>query len=198
MKRLLRGALLLAAVLPLPAAFAAGVDVPDTDGWYRWQTTAAESAARACCHEFKNGVVIRCRCDLDDRGQGLAFDAGTIGGERLLNVYVKVEDGVVKRVRALAADCPADTATPVAELGAVDAEDSIAWLRAALASSPGVAEHSVDAIALHGGGAGLDALIGVIENRDFRRSLREHALFWLAQSDSDDAYEYLDGLLGRR
>ncbi len=41
----------------------------------------------------------------------------------------------------------------------------------------------------------VDALIGVVGNPDLSRDSREHALFWLAQSESDAALGYLERLL---
>jgi hypothetical protein len=41
----------------------------------------------------------------------------------------------------------------------------------------------------------VDALFAVLRNRQLPQGVREQALFWLAQSDSDRAFEYLDRLL---
>jgi hypothetical protein len=41
----------------------------------------------------------------------------------------------------------------------------------------------------------VDALFAVLRNRQLPQGVREQALFWLAQSDSDRAFEYLDQLL---
>ena len=42
---------------------------------------------------------------------------------------------------------------------------------------------------------GTTALIGLIDNRELKRGERKHALFWLAQSDDERAYDYLDRAL---
>lgn len=191
------GVSLLLSLL-LPVAAAADVDVPPADGWYRWQTTSVATATDACCHTWRNGVVERCVCDLDERQYGMSIDNGMIGDDRMINVYVKIEGGAARKIRALSADCPVNTSTRITDLGIVDVADSIGWLRSQLDSDPDVAEHSVNAIGIHGGDDSLQALIGVIENRSYRTELREHALFWLARSDSDDAFAYLDRLLSRR
>jgi hypothetical protein len=38
----------------------------------------------------------------------------------------------------------------------------------------------------------------VLRDRGLHREIRERALFWLAQSDSDRAFAYLDELLAGR
>lgn len=184
------------ALLLLSPGAAAGIDVPSNEGWYRWQTTSVATAAGACCHTWRNGVVERCVCDLDERRYGLNIDSGAIGDDRLISVYVKTENGSVAKIRALNADCPVNTSSRIEDLGTVAAADSIAWLQALIEAAPELAEQSINAIGMHGGYASIRALIGVIENRGYHRNLREHALFWLARSDSDDALAYLDRLLG--
>jgi HEAT repeat protein len=44
----------------------------------------------------------------------------------------------------------------------------------------------------------VDALFAVLRNNQLPEDVRKQALFWLAQSDSERAYEYLDGLLTRQ
>lgn len=194
----MRGASVVGALLLLASGAAAGIDIPPDDGWYRWQTPSVATAADACCHNWRNGVVERCVCNLDERRDGLSIDTGIVGDDRLISVYVKTENGEVRKIRALNADCPVNTSTRIVDLDPVAVADSIAWLQSHLDSTRDLAEPAINAIGMHGGDAGMRALIGVIENRSLRKSLREHALFWLAQSDSDDAFAYIDRLLSRR
>lgn len=189
---------LILTILLLPSAADADIDIPSADGWYRWQTNAVGTAADVCCQTWRNGVIERCICNLDERPYGLNIDSGASADERRISVYVKTKNGSLAQIRALNADCPVDTSSRIEDLGTVSAADSIDWLRAQIDAAPEIAEQALDTIGMHGGDAGLRALIGVIENRDMRRNLREHALFWLAQSDSDDAFAYLDRLLSRR
>lgn len=55
-----------------------------------------------------------------------------------------------------------------------------------------VREHIVFAISQLPAAAGVDALIAIVEDRGLPRPLRARALFWLAQSDDDRAFQYLD------
>jgi hypothetical protein len=83
----------------------------------------------------------------------------------------------------------------LAQTGANRSEEAIQW---AIANDPdhNVRKEAVFAMSQLPGERGVDALFAVLENRKMRREVREQALFWLAQSDSDRAFEYLDRLVG--
>jgi hypothetical protein len=40
-----------------------------------------------------------------------------------------------------------------------------------------------------------EAMVAVIEDRSLRNEDRQQALFWLAQSESDNAFEYLGNMI---
>lgn len=82
----------------------------------------------------------------------------------------------------------------MAEAGFEDAEREV---ERALADDPsaGVREHAVFALTLLPDGRPTAGLIGVLENRGLGMHLRERALFWLAQSEADEAFAYLSDLL---
>ena len=78
---------------------------------------------------------------------------------------------------------------------AVDnSEDEI---KRAIANDPDsdVRERAVFALTLLPNERSTNGLVDVLENRRIELNLREEALFWLAQSESDDAFEYLSNLL---
>jgi hypothetical protein len=54
------------------------------------------------------------------------------------------------------------------------------------------------AIPMHGGDAPYAVLTGLLEDRGRPMKVREQALFWLVQSESDEAFAYVDRLLSRR
>jgi len=58
-----------------------------------------------------------------------------------------------------------------------------------------VREHAVFALSLLPDERGVDGLIAVLENRRHKMNVREQALFWLAQSGSDEAFDYITALL---
>jgi hypothetical protein len=82
----------------------------------------------------------------------------------------------------------------LAQTGANRSEEAIQW---AISNDPDhdVRKEAVFAMSQLPGERGVDALFAVLESRKMRREVREQALFWLAQSDSDRAFEYLDRLL---
>ena len=66
-------------------------------------------------------------------------------------------------------------------------------VRAALPTARGsLREHLVFVLSQMPEPAGVDALIALVEDRTVDRGLRGRALFWLAQSDDDRAYAWLD------
>lgn len=83
----------------------------------------------------------------------------------------------------------------LAETGRAESEQVIAT---AIDSDPDdeVREHALFALSLLPGERSIAALVDVVEDRAVARNLREKALFWLAQSESDTAYRYIDRLLG--
>lgn len=109
-----------------------------------------------------------------------------------------------------------DRAAALARLGTADAEPQVrgqAWfwlaqtgdssapaaILAALntESSRTVREEMVFALSELPGEAGADALITIIENRQYSGTLRKRALFWLAQDESDRASAYLASVFER-
>lgn len=82
----------------------------------------------------------------------------------------------------------------LAQTGLNGTEKEIQW---AIANDPedDVREEAVFALSQLPEERGIDALFAVLRDRDLHREIREQALFWLAQSDSDRAFAYLDELL---
>jgi hypothetical protein len=192
-------ALLAAATGALADEPARRLDVPGADGWYSWTVAASETGARSCCYQWQGGQSATQRvCDLDGKRGGY-----TIGGDCLLDsdqvrVYVRMIDGQPERVRALNADCPVNTASEITDLGAVPADASVGWLRGQLSNERRGNSELLAAIPMHAGNAAFDALTELLEDRSRSMDTREQALFWLAQSDTDEAYDYLDRLLTSR
>jgi hypothetical protein len=82
----------------------------------------------------------------------------------------------------------------LAQRGSADAERD---LQASLRNDPdgGVREHAVFALSLLPDGRATQALIAAAEDRSLPREQRKRALFWLAQSESEGARQYLDKIL---
>ncbi len=58
-----------------------------------------------------------------------------------------------------------------------------------------VREKAVFALSQLPGGRAVKALIAIVEDSETETSIRKRALFWLAQTESDTALDYLHRLL---
>ncbi len=171
---------------------------PTNNGWHVWQVQGSEDGANACCYRWRNGTASRQGCDLDG-GHGSSIIVGDcdLEGDQV-NVYVRINAGKVTKIRALTSNCPVTTRTRLNDLGVASNSASVAWLLEQVDAETRVSEDAIAAISIHAGDAAFTALTSLVEDRDRDKELREHALFWLAQSNSDEAFSYLDRLLSKR
>ncbi len=171
---------------------------PTTDGWHVWQVQGSEDGANTCCYRWRNGTSSKQGCDLDG-GHGGSITSGDcdIEGDQV-SIYVRINTGEVTKIRALTSDCSVTTRTALNDMGVMPNAASIAWLVRQVGAVTRVSEDVIAAIAAHAGDEAFTALTTVIEDRDSSRKLREQALFWLARSNSDEAFSYLDRLLSER
>ena len=79
--------------------------------------------------------------------------------------YVRKEDGKPTRIRASGYNCRMSVPESATDLGSLSQDESVA------------------------------IFLDIVKNRNFDIDVREDALLWLAQSDSDIAFEYFDQLL---
>ena len=121
------------------------------------------------------------------------------GSEDLVRIYVRINDGSPTRIRFRdSRHCTWNRAEEPAEfrdLGIVDNDVSATWLIHQVDADSRVSEDAIAAISVHTGDVAFAALTGLLEDRNRGKGTREQALFWLAQSDSDEAFEYLDALI---
>lgn len=191
-------ALALTLLLSL-AQFAWAMDEFELDdGWQSWDVPAGNSGQRACCYHVRQGQVGVEGCRLDRGTGGLTIDSDCEPTSDVVRIYVRLEDGEVTDIRALSAACPVVTATPARELGARSPTDSLAWLDRHARGNSELAEEAVTAMAMHDDATAFAALKALVEDRGRDMKVREQALFWLAQSGSEQAFRYLDGLLSAR
>jgi hypothetical protein len=173
---------------------------PLEDGWHAWQVEASEGGVNRCCYRSSDGDVSMQGCDLDGRG-GHAIHHGDCDlDSKRLNVYVHMQGGKATRIRALNADCPVATRDALTELGSVDGQASVRWLLQQVdpnGDESRTSEDAMAAISAHSSKVSLGALTSILEDRERRRKTREQALFWLAQTNADEAFDYIDALLSR-
>ena len=175
------------------AEFAAPVD----DGWHVWHVQGIEDGANACCYRWRNGNATNQGCDLDgNNGQSITLGDCDLDGDKV-SVYVRIKAGELTKVRALASDCPVATQTPVNDMGVVANAASVTWLALQIDAKRRVSEDAIAAISAHAGDEAFATLTDLLEDRNRTMKTREQALFWLAQRDSDRAFEYLDALISR-
>jgi len=185
---------LLCATLAGPLA-AAEITVGD-DGWYRWDVAAGAGGRDACCYEFRGGKITGAvGCRLGHGEHDLAATGNCEVGSDSMQVFVEVKNGRVRDIRALSSGCPVSIAGDVRAVDDVSTADSIAWLIAQVDGSPRVAEDAIMALSFHTEPAAVEALVGLVEDTARRHDAREQALFWLVQTESDEAFAYLDRLL---
>jgi hypothetical protein len=176
---------------------AAEFAAPSDDGWHVWQVQGAEGGANACCYRWRKGSAKKQSCDLDGRhGGSITLGDCDLEGDQI-NIYVRMKNGKAAKIRALTADCPVTTQSPVHDMGNMSNADSVAWLTRQVDANGRIAEDAIAAISVYAGDAAFTALTGLLEDRGRGKKTREQALFWLAQTNSDRAFEYLDALISR-
>ena len=185
---LLAGALLLAAIHSESAA------APnfDADGWHTWRVQSVDDAVR-CCGIWTSGKLTSSGCNLDTGRSTRLCDGVATSDE--VQVYVKSEAGKVIEIRAFSPQCPVESEHEIHDLGVIDNAESVALLSPYTNSGTDLADEALAAIAAHAGPEAFAALTTLVENRRLDMDIREQALFWLALSDSDEAFDYLTALL---
>jgi hypothetical protein len=170
------GALCLASLALEPKVSAAELTLP-RDGWVSWQVAAVDGAPELCCFgsssNFRDARRTACRLDGKQQSWGNRDDATTDE----VRIYARTSGGKLDRFRVLSATCPAETATPIRDLGSVAEDDSARWL-VDLARQKN--EDVLAALAINRGNVARDALVGIARN-DTRSETRKEAVFWLAQ-----------------
>ncbi len=111
------------------------------------------------------------------------------------DIYVQMKDGAVSKIEIHTSNCYQRNRSPLNELGIVPNSASVAWLKNLLDSNTRVSEGAIAAISVHAGDEAFAVLTNLLEDRSRSKKTREQTLFWLAHSDSDQAFAYLDRLL---
>lgn len=111
-----------------------------------------------------------------------------------LEIHALIEAGRPSEFYLPTLQCNRSKVPASTDLGTVKATESIAWLRRFISPRNDVSAAVMAAIAVHPGGEAVRALQDVIRSdRDWDN--RREAVFWLAQSNDQSAYAFLDSLL---
>ncbi len=113
--------------------------------------------------------------------------------------YVLVKSGKPKQIEIVGHWCNrwkrSDKKYPEAlDLGLLDTDTSIDWLQQHTGERSDLSSDALAAISMHEGSRAVQILIDIVES-DAHMDVREEAVFWMAQSDSEAAFDYLDRLL---
>lgn len=160
--------------------------VTSRDGWVAYSVPMVAGVDGPCCYMAHGGAATKKGCDLDERRWNVGGDDGDddlpTASNGMLAVYVKVEHGHVKRVRAIGASCPVQTASAMRWLASVESGDSVAMLSSLLDDQDrDTEEQSLMALAYHADPSVTRAFAARAEpSHSFKE--REQALFWLGQT----------------
>jgi hypothetical protein len=195
--RSVAGLLLLAFAQVSAAPDSATPIRADLDGWQSWEVEAGSTGRRACCYSRYKDSWKSTGCHLDgEHLSGISSDC--VEESDRVRIYVRLQSGKLEDLRALSAACAVEANGEIRNLGAVEASRSIARLQTVLKDNAGVRSKAIQAIAMHSNQAALAALTDMLEDKAQHKKVREEALFWIAQQESDQAFDYLDRLLSRR
>lgn len=171
----------LSVLLAYPASGSAA-DLPeaDADGWYSWRVNVVESAPELCCFSWNNGVATRKRCNLDGRHGGFSTTDNNPFPSDEVQIYALMNSGTATKIRALSSQCPVTTESAIANLGLVQVDESIAWLRQFVTPQSTASDDAITAMALHAGDGARQFLVDTAGSGDSEEN-RENAIFWMAQ-----------------
>lgn len=139
----------------------------NADGWHTWQVEAPGASTAMCCYSRLAANDAQPGCDLDGRNLSFSNNIDCASAPGTVQVYVRMVKGMPTDIRVLSSNCPATAASKVQDHGVASAANNVSWFRT------------------------------VIEDRRLNKDIREAALFALVQSNSDEAYAYIDNLLSQ-
>ncbi len=120
-----------------------------------------------------------------------------IAGAGDLEIHALIESGRPSEFYLPTLQCNRSKVPASTDLGSISATESIAWLRRFVSPRTDVSAEVMAAIAVHPGVEPVRALQDVIRS-DTDWDNRREAVFWLAQSNDESAYAFLDSLLSER
>ena len=195
-----RGLVVAAMMVAAAMSSRAGADesfTPGSDGWQTWRTDAIESRGERCCFRWSGSGPRRRACDLDRSRGNYGFVDGFASYSGEVQVYVLMDAGTPMKVTVLSPQCEVRTKTQIFDRGRIGADASVDWLQQHIRNDSRLTSDVLAAVSLHGGDRALEVLIAVVESeRD--RDVRKEAVFWLVQSGSKAAFDYIDQLLTGR
>lgn len=144
--------------------------------WLRWTTARLPDVPAFCCAAPGGAVAVACKLEGGNAVYG-HFDAAPRSDR--LQGYARYDTDLLAEVRVYDGACAVDAASPVRDLGALDAQASLGRLLSPTADSRRAAQDRLVAVALHPGERAHDWLLR--RSREGAREERRDAWFWLGQ-----------------
>lgn len=174
---------------------AASLDALADDGLYTWRVAATEDSPPWCCSCWRRNSPVSSVCDLDSRHANYsASEEFRAQGE--MQIYALIEAGMPQHIRALSPRCQVTSRREVVDLGVVEVDESLAWLKRHVTARETVGTDALAAIAVHEGSAALHFLIDVANNGP-GKELRKEAIFWMSQARITESAGELERLMFR-
>jgi hypothetical protein len=109
-------------------------------------------------------------------------------------IYVLIKSGKTKEIEIRGHWCNGHTHKNALDHGTLSTDESIDWLQQYLGTRSDLSSDALAAISRHAGPRSLKILIDIVES-DAHNDIREEAVFWMAMSESEEAFNYIDRLL---
>lgn len=192
---LARASVSLFLLFAYPASpWAANLPAAGTDGWFTWRVDVFDSAPELCCFSWNSGVTSKKRCNLDGRHGGFnTTDSNPFPADEV-QIYTLMRSGMATKIRALSSQCPVTSDSEITDLGAVDVDESVEWLRRYISAESSVSTEAIAAVAVHAGDGALRFLVDTAESDD-NHEHREDAIFWMAQLRIDETADEIQNIM---
>jgi hypothetical protein len=177
-------------------AHAAALDALSSDGLYTWRVDATDEAPAWCCYRWVHESPIAGTCDLDrnDGGFGSRDDAPALDGE--MQIYASMVAGKVERIRALSPQCPVKSRRQIRDLGTIDGDESVAWLKTQVKDYAKRSGDALAAIAVHRASSAMRYLSDLAGAGPVTE-IRKDAIFWMGQVRITESSGELERLMFR-
>lgn len=190
--RLQFGWLRVGLLLVCAGATASDLVLPK-DGWVSWQVNAVDGASDWCCFSGDQPGGRAPICDLDSRNSNYGSRDSSPPITQV-QVYARMKDGEVERVRAYGPNCPVKAQGTITDLGTVDSDASARWLTTQLDGRKERFSDALAALAMHAGTTAEDQLTRLASTAgDGER--RKDALFWLGHARGEAGVRRIEPML---
>ena len=128
-----------------------------------------------------------------------SWSVASVGEYEEERFYVLIKSGETRKIEIVGHWCNGRRQSETrhadaVDLGLLETDQSIDWFEQYVGDRSDLSSDALAAISMHEGARAVQILIDVVES-DAHMDVREEAVFWMAQSESKAAFDYLDRLL---